>query len=168
MDAKIRGWNIQSSWRTWSSGSICVIDPGWAEGHWHEQKLDCRLGFLKADDEMEFRVFVKDWHLWKKSEGLSRLKIWMEYCFAESSWAVPSGLTQSTNVDNPQRAWPQVKWLSVTETNPEKVTASGSLLTAFPTAGQQVLPGRRIQAVYLCVDTVGIQRPRSVTELIFN
>lgn len=33
----------------------------------------------------------------------------------------------------------------------KNLTASGSLLTTFPTAEQQVLPGREIEAMYLCV-----------------
>lgn len=117
-DAKIRSLSNQFSWRIWSRGSIHVIGPGWAEGHWLE--LDCRLGFLEADDEMEFRVFIEVWQIWKEGEGLNRLELWREYFFSESSWVVPYGLTQSSNIDNPQWAWPEVNWLSVTEADPQK------------------------------------------------
>ena len=156
-DAKVRSLSNQFSWRTWSRGSIHVIGPGWAEGHWLE--IDCRLGFLEADDEMEFRVFLEEWQIWKRGEGLNRLELWREYFFSESSWVVPYGFTQSSNIDNPQWAWPQVNRLSVTEADPQKnLAASGSLLTAFPTAGQVNPAWKEVQAVYLCVDTVGIHR----------
>ena len=161
-DAKIRSLNNQFNWRTWSRGSIHVIGPDWAEGHW--LGLECRLGFLEANDEMEFRVFIEEWQIWKEGEELNRLELWREYFFSESSWVVPYGITQSSNIDNSQWAWPRVTWLSVTEADPQNKTkqnktgSSGYLLTAFPTAGQVNPVWKEVQAIYLCVDTVSIHR----------